>query len=106
MARDISSDPNSRKQLPNLITNFFQLSDRKKYYLKGKYKKYLLIAPSSPAPNLLQGKTAKQTAKILKLSPRTIEEVIGNIKAKLGLHYRSDIFDALIESDFIDILIN
>lgn len=106
VARDISSDL-IRKQLPNPIMNFFQLSDRKKYYLKGKYKNiYLSPRQAECALYLLQGKTAKQTAKILKLSPRTIEEVIGNIKAKLGLHYRSDIFDALIESDFIDILIN
>ena len=105
IARDISNEI-ARKQFPSQLLKLFPQSDKTRYYLKRKYQKvYLSQRQAECAFYILQGKTAKQIAKILQLSPRTIEDIIKNIKNKLGLNFRSDIFDALIEGEFIDSLI-
>ncbi len=106
VARDISSDL-IRQQLPVQMLKQFPSSDKKKYYLKGKYKKiYLSSRQAECAFYLIQGKTAKQTAQLLNLSPRTIEHIHLTIKNKLGVNYRSDVFDTLIEADFIEVLMD
>ena len=42
---------------------------------------------------MLRGKSAKETAKILSIAPRTIEKHIEHIKLKLNCHRRSDIIE-------------
>lgn len=42
-----------------------------------------------------QGKTLKETASILKLSPRTVEYYFDNIKNKLNCYSKSDVMDKL-----------
>ena len=37
------------------------------------------------------GKTAKETARILSLSPRTVEEYLDNIKAKYGCRFKREL---------------
>lgn len=44
---------------------------------------------------LLQGKTAKETALLLAISPRTIESYFESMKAKLGCSYKAEIFTYL-----------
>ncbi|KTD11917.1 LuxR family transcriptional regulator [Legionella gratiana] len=41
--------------------------------------------------HLIQGKTTKMTAKILRLSPRTVEYYLENIKAKLGVNSKAEL---------------
>lgn len=41
----------------------------------------------------LEGKSATQTAKILSLSPRTIESHMENIKSKLKINFKRELFD-------------
>lgn len=102
VVRDITLDL-LRRQFPSCFFHQFPLSDKNKYYLKGRYQKiYLTAREAECAFYLLQGKTPKKIAKILQLSPRTIEDMLSHIKGKLGLHYLSDLFDALIEGDFIE----
>ncbi|HSX26735.1 MAG TPA: ester cyclase [Chlamydiales bacterium] len=42
--------------------------------------------------HLIQGKTAKETAALLKLSPRTVESYFENIKEKLKCSHKGDLF--------------
>lgn len=105
VARDISNEM-IRKQFPSQLLGLFPEDGPRRYYLKRKYKNVCFSRRQAEcAFYLLQGKTAKQTAKILQLSHRTVEAVIAHIKNKLGLNYRADILDALIEGEFIDSLI-
>jgi DNA-binding CsgD family transcriptional regulator len=44
---------------------------------------------------LLQGKTARETAQIINLSSRTVEDYINAIKNKLNCHYKKDLISKL-----------
>lgn len=46
---------------------------------------------------LSQGNTSKMTAKLLKLSPRTIERHFENIKEKLNIRYKSELINKYVE---------
>jgi len=50
---------------------------------------------------LVRGKTIKEIAKILNLSPRTVEDHLDGIKTKLGCHYKSEIIEKAIDSNFL-----
>jgi len=53
---------------------------------------------------LLYGKTAKAIANILKISPRTVETHIDNMKIKFGCRSKSELIDAAINLGFLDVL--
>jgi PAS domain S-box-containing protein len=93
-------------QVPIKPSSVFPESNaRSRYYLRGRYRNiYLTPSEAKCAFFLMQGKTAKQTAKLLTLSPRTIEEILSNMKRKFEVKYRSDLCGALIDSDFIGCL--
>jgi len=61
--------------------------------LKNKQKECLYL--------ITQGKTAKQVAKIMNLSPRTIEDHINIIKNKLNCQYKSELIEKAINSGFV-----
>ena len=83
----------------------FSKSNQRRFYLKNRYQKiYLTPCEAECAFYLLQGKTAKETAKILGYAHRTIEHMIERIKHKLDVHYKSELFDALLEGRFIETL--
>lgn len=42
---------------------------------------------------VLAGKTIKETAKMLTISPRTVEDYLNRLKKKLGLKYKRELFD-------------
>jgi DNA-binding CsgD family transcriptional regulator len=50
---------------------------------------------------LLRGKTIKEIAKILKLSPRTVENHMDGIKIKLGCKNKSDMIEKAIDAGFL-----
>ncbi|MBL8676913.1 MAG: helix-turn-helix transcriptional regulator, partial [Alphaproteobacteria bacterium] len=53
--------------------------------------------------NLLIGKTMKETAQELKLSPRTIESYLNNIKIKINAHTKSEIIE-YFKNDFLNFI--
>ena len=53
---------------------------------------------------LLEGKTAKETAAIYKLSPRTVESHFEKIKKKLQASNKRDLFDAARILEKLDLL--
>ncbi len=50
---------------------------------------------------LLKGKTINSVANILKLSPRTVEYYIKNMKSKLGCKTKFELVDLVYASDFM-----
>lgn len=50
---------------------------------------------------LLRGKTIGKVAGILKLSPRTVEYYVKNMKSKLGCRTKFELLDIVYSSDFI-----
>ena len=104
----VAIDVTSKKLIDQLsikLPNKFLESNQRRFYLKRPYQGiYLTSGEAKCAFYLLQCKTAKETAKILNLSPRAIEHTIERIKDKFGVKYKSELFDALINSRFIESL--
>jgi DNA-binding CsgD family transcriptional regulator len=46
---------------------------------------------------IARGKSAKQTAKVLEISPRTVEQHLENIKIKVGVSSKSDLISKVID---------
>lgn len=53
---------------------------------------------------LLRGKTIKEAAKFLKLSPRTIEDFVDQLKAKFNCQTKSELIAAAIEHGFLNVI--
>lgn len=90
--------------------NFHQL-DSKLFGKPLKSTSYTLNSEYTPIPLtekqenclflLVRGKTVKEIAKILQLSPRTVECHIEAIKIKLDCQYKSEIVGKAIEKGFL-----
>ncbi len=52
---------------------------------------------------LVTGKTIKQIARILKLSPRTVEHYLESVKEKTGTTHRSELIEKAIDMGFVSI---
>jgi len=79
---------NSNKiSLPDKMLPTFKGLDKSKVFYTNRERECL--------PYLLQGLTAKQIAKILKLSHRTVEKIILNIKQKHNCQYKSELIEKL-----------
>jgi DNA-binding CsgD family transcriptional regulator len=75
------------------------------YVLNDTYHETLLSKRQSECMFfLLRGKTAKDIAKILRLSPRTVEEYIDQIKSKLNCNTKSDLIEKAIQLGYINII--
>lgn len=74
----------------------------KTYCLGEKYGDlYLTRRETECVVHLLQGKTVPETAKILGLSPRTIEFYVKNIKVKLNCRTKIEILRHVLNSDLL-----
>lgn len=72
------------------------------YGLGGRYKNtYFTKREAQCMVLLLKGKTIARVANSLKLSPRTVEYYIKNMKSKLGCRTKFELIDLVYDSDFI-----
>ena len=91
---------NSTMVLPELNQNDKAVSslNKKGHYLSGDYAHVCLTKREVDClSKLVMGYTAKETARSLNLSPRTIETYLLNIKAKLGCCRRSEIIAIVLK---------
>jgi DNA-binding CsgD family transcriptional regulator len=80
----------------NIIENFLKNITTEKFYLKngislGKREGECLTYFST-------GKTAKEIARIMNLSPRTVESYIINVKRKVGINKKSELIDLFLDN--------
>jgi DNA-binding CsgD family transcriptional regulator len=66
----------------------FTFTDEEMFNLQGKN---ISFRERDCLYHLFRGKTIKETAKLLKLSPRTVEEYLNRIKQKTGCKYKRDL---------------
>lgn len=78
-----------KQELYGASSNLFEITQQK---LAFQTSVQLTKREQDCLSHLLQGKTAKETAQILGLSHRTVEEYLNNIKRKCGLRYKRDLF--------------
>lgn len=72
-----------------------------RYRLGGEFgDKYLTRQEARCMVCFLRGNAIKGTAKILDLSPRTVEYYVNNMKKKLGVVSKSELVFRVIETDF------
>ena len=73
----------------------------KAYSLGGKYESvYFTRREAECMACLLRGKTVGNVAAALKLSPRTVEYYIKNMKSKLGCRTKFELIDLVFATDF------
>jgi DNA-binding CsgD family transcriptional regulator len=78
---------------------------RNSYIIEKSYSKIALTTRQSECLFLLlQGKTAKQIAKILSISYRTVEEHTNYLKNKFGCQNKSELIVRAIEQGFMNII--
>jgi DNA-binding CsgD family transcriptional regulator len=69
-------------------------------YEKGKEKRFLSQKQTECVCLLACGKTAKEIARIMNISPRTVEEHINIVKYKLDSYTRSDIWEKIFKENW------
>ena len=78
-----------------------------KYCVQGKYFKCILTSREFECFFwTMKDKTAKQIAKILSLSPRTVEEYLANIKHKLGCQSKFELKELAYKDPALSFFIN
>lgn len=94
------------------IKNFLLLTPIQKFFLTINGQEIALSSQEFRSLALLsQGKTAKEIARVLKISPRTVEDYIENIKRKTKISSRSQLINSFFisfhpESDVLKYLAN
>lgn len=82
--------------------NFCTKKNYKKYFLGGEYPNiYFTEREAETMIYFIQGKTTGQVALILKLSPRTVEFYLKNMKIKLKCRLKSELILKVVASDFM-----
>ncbi|MFU8797319.1 MAG: helix-turn-helix transcriptional regulator [Gammaproteobacteria bacterium] len=72
-----------------------------RYYLSGKYKHvYLTVREAQCLASLIDGHTAKECARLLEISPKTVHIHLDKIKQKLNCHRRSELVNHAQQSGF------
>lgn len=91
---------------PTNIYNSYQMEIViKKYYLGGLFDDIAFSRREAEClKHISQGKTAKQIARILKLSPRTVETHINNIKLKANCLSLHELLGKLEKCQFLEVI--
>lgn len=84
------------------IKNFLEKTTPKVYYLKNGTR--LGIREAECLAYLSRGYSVKETAKILRLSPRTVESYLNAIKTKAQCYTTSELRDLFFNSDLNDLI--
>lgn len=90
-------------QVDERINNtLFNLGDKKKYLLRGEFGCVELSKREAECMFcLVKGYTAKEVAKELYISNRTVETHINNVKGKLGVLSKSQLIQCLLKSNLL-----
>ena len=80
------------------VAQFLEETDVNKYWLDSVH--YLSKREAECIFYLLQGKSTKDTGRLMKISPRTVECYINNVKNKLNCYYKGDLLDKISNSFF------
>ncbi len=73
----------------------------KRYPLGGEFgDKYLTYQEARCMACFLRGNTVKSAARIMDLSPRTVEYYVNNMKKRLDCHTKSELIYRVIETEF------
>ena len=76
------------------VTRFFEQTKITKYFGREKLKNvYLSNREFELLKNIASGKTAKESARIFRIAPRTVEKHIEKIKIKTDIHTKSQLID-------------
>jgi PAS domain S-box-containing protein len=98
-----ANDKTKSDERPFRLQDVLKSIKAKKYFLTGEYEDiYLTKRQAECAYCLANGKTVKETGKLLGLSYRTIEFYLENVKVKLGVNTRSELISKLIEGRFLE----
>jgi len=84
------------------IERFLQKSMVKKLFIDSSV--YITNKEAVCLLNLIQGKTAKQTAKELGISYRTVETHLHNVKNKLNCHDKQKLIQLLLDKNFNSVI--
>lgn len=77
--------------------------EKKQYYLCGTYAHTYLTQREAECIYLLaNGHTLKKTGDSLKLSHRTVEFYLNNVKEKMNLRTKKQVLHAIYDTDFLD----
>lgn len=78
---------------------------KQRFGLGGEYgNAYLTYREAQCMLLFMRGKTVTKVAQCLKLSPRTIEFYLNNIKGKLNCRSKPELIEAIIETPFFNVL--
>ncbi|MBX9702988.1 MAG: helix-turn-helix transcriptional regulator [Silvanigrellaceae bacterium] len=84
--------------------SFLEATKREQFYVTGKNKCVIISNRELDCLRLFaRGRTMKEIAKNLNLSPRTAECYINNIKLKTGIHYKSALIASLEQDISLDL---
>lgn len=83
---------------------FFEKTSMDRFYIPNNLNLYLTKREAECAFHMLDGATAKEIAKILDLSFRTIETYIIKMREKFQCSSKDELIDLLIESNVKDVL--
>ena len=82
----------------NFILDFYHQTEISKFYLGKKFQGVSFSKREAECLfHLIHGKTAKGIARILKISPRTVEGFVNNIKLKIGVTNKSGLVQKLFD---------
>jgi DNA-binding CsgD family transcriptional regulator len=101
------STPTPKKRRPRgIVQKKTQIcGEAKKYILGQKFQGiYFTRREAQVALCCLRGKSTVQIAALLKLSRRTVEFYINNMKVKLNCRFKSELIAAILQSDFLALL--
>ncbi len=102
----LEEDNNTGKFHQNAYFKTLREYEVSRYYLSGKHRNiYLTKREAQCLTALIDGLTAKETARLLKISHRTVHIYLESVKQKLGCQRRSELVTKAHESGFRSIYV-